>query len=258
MITDLFGRDVLDGVIEHLDPHLGEPAELLHRAVLSVPEVPDHPDAGVVDLEDEPGVGDGPVFLAHGVGEGPGIVFLALVVQVGLQRLQARRRHDGHEGLARLRPLEARLEAGDVRGDLSLAAIGHLAGADHLERPPLAPAVGHVLVELPKVGAVLAREDLAVERPHLEAGHPRADVVHPGAVIDLANDGFAEFPIVDDVDPGAGLQAHNLADAVPQTALELRPRPCAEAFDQLRRARKAADVGCQYAAGAAVHVCPSR
>ncbi len=203
VVAHLFRRHPFQRVVQHLHPQLGELAEIRHGPVLCVPEVPHHPDSRVVDLQHQPGVGDGAIFLAHGLGQRPGIILLSLVVQVRLQRFQARRRHHAHERLRRLGAFQPRLESRDVGGDLRLAAVGDLSAADHLEGPlGLAPAAGGVLVELAEVRAVLAGEHLAVQRPHLEAGHAAGHVVHPGAVIDLADHRLGELPVADDVDPG--------------------------------------------------------
>ncbi len=90
--------DVAEGVVEGVDAQLGVLAVGgdVHLGV----DLPGICEIGVVDLEDEAGVDDGLVFLAHGVGDGENVFLVRLVVLVDQPVLDRAGGDGGHEAFA--------------------------------------------------------------------------------------------------------------------------------------------------------------
>ena len=117
-------RQAPEGVVERLDPQHGE-LLVVGDAGLGVDHVPVLGDRRVVDLQDQPGIEDRLVFLAHRVGAGEEELLVGLVIAIGDAR-GAARSDRGHEPFLDPRRRERRLEAGDVGLDRVVADIGNL------------------------------------------------------------------------------------------------------------------------------------
>ena len=108
-------RQALDRMVEGLDPQHGE-ALIGFEAGLGHDLVPILGDAGIVELEDEAGIDDRLVFLAHRIGAGEEEIVVGLVVEIAEPR-DAARRDRGHEPFLDAVGLERGLEARDIRLD---------------------------------------------------------------------------------------------------------------------------------------------
>ena len=98
-------RNALQRRVERLDAHLG-PLAALGDAQLRPHDVIGDQER-IVDLQQEPGVDDRLVFLAHRIGDREHILFRALVMLVRRRRLDVGRRDGGNEGLRGARSLQA-------------------------------------------------------------------------------------------------------------------------------------------------------
>ena len=215
-----------DGVIERFDPHHGEFFVILDRR-LGIDHVPILGDRRIVELQDQSGIDDGLVFLAHGLADGVHELFVGLVVDVAQAR-RARRSDRGHKALFDAVGFERGLEMGDVGFDRVVALVDDRAGADRPfghRRSGINAAVG-ILVDRQKLGAVApvgkAREhDFAglgpLRRPVVEAGsaeiepaEPIEAIAPPRPVIDLVAHRLAELAVARDVDADVLLLADNV------------------------------------------------
>ena len=225
MEAHLFLRDALERVVEGLDALAGEGEVVLDRG-LGVDLVPVLGDRGVVDLHDEPGVGDGPVLLAQGLGaRGEHLVLVGVVLV--LQAGAGARGQRGEVALARPRGLQRGPEVADVRGHGLLADVLELS-RDLRERLLLArgdPRGGvrvRVGEQLPVAAVAEAREHhvagggaLRLLLPQVdvagsEPGDPCEDVVPPCPVVHGGGHGVAVLAVVDDVDARLALPAHDV------------------------------------------------
>ena len=124
--------DALERVVERFD-EFGEPAPILLEGRRRNHAVIGRGRARIVDLQDEAGVDDRPVFGAHRRGDRGEPLLLALVVFILAVRQHARRRDHRHESLFHLHVLERGFEVGDVALQDLLPDIFHRADAgDHL------------------------------------------------------------------------------------------------------------------------------
>ena len=98
MHAQLLGRDVGERVVERLDVQRGALAEFVEVEV-GVLDVPAHGEVGTVDLQDEAGLGDGLVFVAHRVGDGEEIGLVVLVVLVAEEQRDHAGRRRAHEAV---------------------------------------------------------------------------------------------------------------------------------------------------------------
>ena len=109
MVADAVLGQPFEGVVQGVDTQGGELAVLLDgggrvgNAVLG-------DDAGVVDLEDEAGVDDGAVLLAHGLGDGGEELLLGGVEAVPTLQLDGAGGDGRDEGFFGREALQGRLE----------------------------------------------------------------------------------------------------------------------------------------------------
>ena len=217
MQPDLLLRKVAERPVGGLDPELDE-LQVVLEAGLRVDLVPALGQRRVIELNGQPGVDDGLVFLPHGVGAGVEQFLFGLVVVVGNPCAGAwGQRRD--ETLGEAGCLHAGLEVGDVRGHEVLPGVGQRTGDLGL-RDALAvgedPGGGVVVgvIELLPVPAVRegGQDDVArrgtvhlgvgpaVHVGRLQAAEPGEGVVPPGAVVDGAGHRVPVFAVVGDVD----------------------------------------------------------
>ena len=137
MEADAVLRQAAERVVERLDPDHRELLVLLDRR-LGIDHVPVRGDGRIVELQDQPGIEDRLVLLAHRLGAGEQELLVGLVVGVA-DRDGAARRDRGHEPLLDAGSCQRRLEIGDVRRDRGVARIGQRADAD---RPAGRPRSG--------------------------------------------------------------------------------------------------------------------
>jgi hypothetical protein len=115
-------------MVESFNPPLGKRPVVCHaggwvrHAILG-----DHP--GIVDLEEEPGVHDGPIFLPHGLGDGEEVGLVRRVERVPGLQLDRAGRHRRDERLLDGYPGQCSFEGIDVALDRGLPLIGNGAGA---------------------------------------------------------------------------------------------------------------------------------
>ena len=204
---------------------------------LGVHHVPVLGDRGIVELQDEPGVDDGLVFLAHRVGAREQELLVGLVIPIRNTR-GAAGRDRGHEALLDAGGLQRRLEVGDVGLDSRVARIGQRA---HAHGPECGAGSGRdtrVRIGIGR-GEFQTIPTISKARQHdfARAGPPRRHVVQPrGAeleptqaleriapprpVVHLVPHRLPELAVAGDGDAGLLLQAHDLGDARAQLVLE--------------------------------------
>jgi hypothetical protein len=215
-----------NGVVESLHADHGELPVVL-RGRLGVDHVPVLGDGGIVELEDEAGVHDGPVLLPHGVGAGEEELLLGLVVPVADARGAARsdRREEAFLGA---RSGERSLDVVDVGLDGGLPGVGQRADAHRPERgagaggdPRVGVRVGRRKPEaiapvgeagqhhLPRLRAV-GRHVVEALGAQLEAAQPVERVAPPRPVVHPVAHGLAVFAVAGDVDARVALPAHHV------------------------------------------------
>src|SRR5512145_707116 len=262
VVADATGRDAFSCTVDRLDLAL-EPASIVgergrrHHAVVR------DRGARVVQLEQEAGVDDRTVFVAHGLGDRFEHLLVARVVLVLAVGNHARRCRDRQESLDDASALERRLEVRDVALHFGLAGVTdrpHAHGLpDRGERGRRRPARAvELVIELVKAGAVgSARNARRIfERAALEAAQPLQRVLRPA-------DRLAELAITGHIDAGLGLLAHNFfnrareAAAVGRLVVGLAALLCADKRQQALRPDQAADVRGENSLVAAPHYRPA-
>jgi len=207
-----------------------------HRG-LGVDHVPVLGDRRIIELQDEPGVDDGLVLLAHGIGAGEQKLFLGLVVPIGDPR-GAAGGDRGHEALLEAGRLQRRLEVGDVGVDRRVARIRQLVDAHRPEGgagPGRDARVGVAVGgrELHPVAPIgEAREhDLTGLRPlrwqiveprgaKLEPAQTLERVAPPRPVVHTVPHRLAELAVPGNGDAQVLLAAHDVPDARTELRLE--------------------------------------
>ena len=250
MHAQFLGRDVGQRVIHRLDVELRLPAPF-GEAQVRMLDVPPHAEVGTVDLQHDPGVGDGLVLVPHRVGDGEKIRFFACVVLVAKEERDDTGRGCRHEHLFRLHLGERRLQVVDVR-----LRSGGIADADRRvarrRLPPRASRVAeHTLREVGKSDEILVDERIA------GAAETAQSILDVGRIARLAH-----FAVVDDVDTRVGLLPHDFFDRQRDT---LRERGGVDQNtlllgvhhpDEIVRPREASRVRRQKSVGAALHEFP--
>ena len=177
MIAHPLLRNTVERVVERFHVQAEPVAEVLHGGRRHHPVIGDR-GARVVDLNQKAGIGDGPVFDPHRVGDGENQLFLALVVLVPAVGDDARRRRDRQEPFRDIDFGERRLEVPDVAQEGVMAGIGDGRDADRFVLPARAAVEASlrpvVRIEL---GVELGKA-LPVEAPGERVGGARAP---PGA-----------------------------------------------------------------------------
>ena len=208
--------------------------------------------ARVVDLQQEAGVDDREVLLAHRLADRVQELLLRVVEGVLLPAFDVRRRDRRHEDLLGARARRRLPEVGDVGGDRVVPGVGDRAGRAHVHRERRAALHGG-LVELGEVARLprLAPRVAGAVGDRLEAAETVVDVGEEARLADLA--------VVDDVDPPVALQpddlGHGLADAGAERLLVDRPALLLlqERREQVARPGQAADVRRQHPCRAPMH-----
>ena len=122
-----------DRVVQRLDPNRRE-FPIVRDCRLGIDLVPALGDARVVELQDEAGIDDRLVLLAHRLGASVEKFLVGLVISVANPRA-ARRRDRGHKSFLDPGRRQAGFKAGDVGLDRIVAGIGQRADADRRRRP---------------------------------------------------------------------------------------------------------------------------
>ena len=222
VVADLVGRDAAQRVVERIDVLVAALLAVLPR-VAGVGEVLDQPR--VVDLEDEPGLDDRQVLLAHRLGDGLEVLGVAAVVLVLAEAARARRRHeDVDDGVAvRGDGGDGGLEVGDVDLEQVVTDVAHrAAGDDAAQRGNGCGVLAHV------VGVVL-RELVDLDLPRRRrAAAALLDLEPAEAVLHVADEAdLAHLTVGDDVDAVLDLLAHavghGVADLLVEQRLVVRP-----------------------------------
>ena len=247
MHAQLLGRDVGERVVERGDVHAGTLAEF-GEVEVGVLDVPAHGEVGTVDLQDEAGLGDGLVFVAHRVGDGEQIGLVVLVVLVAEEQRDHARRRRAHERVGAAGGRERALERRDVvtRGRGIAHRDRRVAGGGLAARAP--GIAEHALGEVREIDEVLIDEGVA------GAAEAREPIFHIGGVARLRH-----FAVVDVVDAGVGLLLHHLRHRFAHARVERGAIDRHALFlgvhhaDEVVRPRQAAGVGGQEALGAASH-----
>ena len=116
----------VEGVVDHLDAHAEICAQIRQRPVGI--ELPARRELGLVDLDDQAGVGDRSVLLADGLRHGHQVgllIAVVLVAQSGANAQRTQRRQKSVDGFA----LERGLQVLDVLGNRRLADVLHRSAA---------------------------------------------------------------------------------------------------------------------------------
>jgi hypothetical protein len=214
-------------------------------AVLDGPlraQCPLREEAGVVDLQQQPGTDDRLVLDPHGIGDREQELLLRLVVLVALPSLDVGRRDRGHERLVRRAAPGRREEARDVPLQRLGARVRDVVDAHHV----------HGI----RRAASGARRVEVGERALLPRAGPRADRAVPHglepaqAVVDVGEEArLAHLAVVDDLDAACRLRLDDLVgragDALGERSLVDRLTALLghEHVEEIRRAGQAADVG---------------
>ena len=218
------------------DPHHREFLVILDRR-FRVHHVPVLGNRRIVKLQDQSGIDDGLVFLAHGLADRVHELFVALVVDVAQPRC-ARRRNRGHEAFFDAVGFQCRFEMADVGLDRVVALIDDRSGADRPLghwRPGINAAV-RILIDRQKLGAVapvgkacqhdfarlgtLRRRVVKARASKVEPAKSIEAIAPPGPVIDLVAHRFAEFAVARNVDPDVFLLTDNVDDGFLQRLLK--------------------------------------
>ena len=152
-----------------------------------------------------------------------------------------------------------------------LPGVGDRAGAGWAQRGGARRAQAGVGVEFSELALLPAHADDAhrragrsgigrngLRRSRREAGEAVEDVIAPSAAVGGRAHGLAELAVVGNVDAGAFLRQHDLADGGAQPRLQRRFVLSRDGFfrphgAQVRRPRQAADVGGENAFSASFH-----
>jgi hypothetical protein len=257
-------------MVDDLDRELQVLAVVLDRPLRV--EHPRGRELRLVHLQDQPGVGDRLVLLAHHLRDGHHVLLLGVVEAVAGAGAEAERAERGDEALHALAALD-RLEHGlDVLGDRLLTGVADRGGRDplggrlrrrargHEARPDRATRAGQPqarLVEAREVLAVAGGDALPLRRPGpvdrevLPAGHPVVDVADVvGAVR-----GLHVLAVVEDRDAALDLLVDDLGDRAGDPGVDLGPLALAlgDQLVEVGRPREVAAVGGQDAVLAALH-----
>ena len=109
--ADMVFRDAAQCVIERLDAKRDELAAVVDRGVDLTIVVRRHPR--IVDLQDEPGVGNRQVLDPHRLAERHQVLLIRVVIVVLVVELEVRRRDRGHGGFCGVDALERSLQVRD-------------------------------------------------------------------------------------------------------------------------------------------------
>ena len=112
VIADPVRRDAAQRVVQQLDTGarpsaaLGEVDPGVHRPMAR--------ELRIIDLQDEAGIDDRPVFRVQRVGNGDAELFVGFVIFVGIPIGEIARGHRGHEDFGRRDAPELAAQAGDI------------------------------------------------------------------------------------------------------------------------------------------------
>ena len=249
--AQLLGRNIRGGAVERFDVQPRFLAEFF-QGEARVLDVPAHGEVGAIDLQDDAGLCNRFVLVAHRIGDGEKIGFLAGVMVVPEKKRDHAGRGGAHEHFLHVHFPGRRLEVVDVvpRG----LRVAH---ADRRVAPRGLPAraarvAEHALGQVRELDQVLVYESVPGSA---ETGETVLDI---GGVA-----GLRHLAVVDDVDARPGLLVHDLlhrgANAraerlvIDRHALLLGVHHAHE----ILRPRQAAGVSGEKALGAAPHA-PTR
>ncbi len=238
----LLGRHARQRVVQRVDVQARHLPELLQAEVGEL-DVAAHAEVGTVDLEHEARGGDGLVLLAHRLGDGEQIGLVARIVVV----VEEQRDDTGRGGGEKSRlPADGALQiVGVAPGRLRIADTDRpVAGRRATTR-----AAG--ITEHPR-GHLGKLDEIAVLQRMALATEPVEAILDVGGVARLAH-----LAVVDEIDAGAHLLAHDLGHRRPDARVE-RGGIDGHAFflgehhpDEIGRARQAPRVRRQEPIGAA-------
>ena len=248
----LGGVDVAHGRVQGLHVQAGE------RLVLGVRLVLEHHVAAEsqirrVELQDEPGRGDGLVFGSHRLGQRVEVRLVVAVVGVGLEQRDDAGGRGVHERVVGAVSADRGGEVGDVA--LTRPHVLHRYGADAL-RPPVGRRPPGARLPLEEGGVVL---EVGRRPPGAVALEPRDPVLDVGGVGELAH-----LAVADHVDPRADLPGDHLIHRpghlgpVGVHVDGLFPLDGEHAAGHGLRAGQRAHMGGEDAVGAGLHVFTSR
>ncbi len=235
---------------------------------LGVDLVPALGDGRVVNLENQPGINDGFVFVVHGLSASPHKFFVSLVELIG-DACCACRADGCHEAGGLTGGVERSAEVGDIGSDRVVAGIRDRADAARPGVATTTAAPGGCTRRRITVGcrepltitAIGEAGELHIARAgahcwHVEqlravgvkATEPVERVAPPSAVVHLLTHGLAELAIAGNRDAGRLLTVDHVDDRLAKDSLERRlivgladkPRPVRR--DQFVGSRKAARV----------------
>ena len=241
---------------------------------LGVDHVPILGDRGIVELEDEPGIDDRLVLLAHRIGAGEDELLLGLVI--GLPMREALPGATAVMKPSSTRGRKRGLEVGDVGRDRGMADVSDRSDADRPAWPwPRGdPRIGIAIGrgEARAVATVgegrqhriarrrtMDRHGVAIDILDREAAEARERIAPPGAVVDLGAHRLAVLAVARHGDAGGDLAAHDVAHRRGERLLErglvdLAGLALMVGVDESVGARQAAGVAGEDAVAAPSHV----
>ena len=251
MHTQPLGRDVRHRVIERLDVQLRLHAPF-REVQVRVLNVPPHAKVGAVDLQHDAGAGDGLVLVPHRVGDGKDVRFLTRVMLVAEKQRHDAGRRRGQEHLLGLHVVKRGLQMVDIR--LRRLRIAHT--DSRVARRRLSARAAGIAEDA--FGEIGEGDQILIDEGvpgTAEPGQPILDVRRVARLAHLA--------VVDHVDAGFGLLAHDLLDSGCD-ALGKRSRVDRHALfpgvhhpDQVLRPGQATGVRGEKPLGAALHAADS-
>ena len=205
MPADLFLGDAAERVIQRLDMRF-RPAAHVGDAQIRVQHVIGR-QMRIVDLQQEAGIHDGPVFVAHRFGNRVDILLVRFVVPVGIEILDAGRRNRRDEHLGRAHAVERRLEVVEIGAQLRLSLVGDRPRADHANEMRRRRAARQCRIgfgerlEFTRLSEGAAARLILVD---VESAEPIGNVGE--------ETGLSHLAVVDDVDARGDLLAHDVGN----------------------------------------------
>ena len=211
VVADALRRQARDRGVEHLHVHR-HPSAVIGQACRRHHAVVADGCARIVELQQEAGLDDHPVFGAHGLADGDQALLIAVVKLVLAVGNDAGGRRHGQERLFDLHVSQRSFEVVDVALQSRLAGIGDRPDANRslswwqaLRAHRAQHRTRRTFADRPP-----ARKDWhLLDRPPLEAAEPFENVLRPA-------DGLSELAVADDVDAGIGLPANDLGNGFAQ------------------------------------------
>ena len=211
----------------------------------------------VVDLHDQPRIGNRPVFVAQRLGEGEIQLPLVAVILVMQVRKDAGRRHDRQEAPGSARFLDGSRQRVDIALEGRCAAIPDRSGDEPASVGAARLQCGVIpVVEILEAFVVVAVRGIGPgfrpwNRAMVESGDALQHIAVPARLAILA--------VTDDVDADRCLPVDYVVDGNDKSFAEFLfvivfpSESGAHEFDQLGRAHQAADMGCLNAIGVLLH-----